>query len=85
VHIGENHRGLLGSGHIDFASFFHALADIGFRGAITFESFSSAVMAPGLSQDLAIWRDLWKDGGAIARHAREFIVGHVEAARGERV
>jgi D-psicose/D-tagatose/L-ribulose 3-epimerase len=81
VHIGENHRGLLGSGHVDFAAFFHALADIGFRGPITFESFSSAVMAPGLSQDLAIWRDLWKDGGNIARHAREFIAGHVEAAR----
>lgn len=80
VHIGESHRGTLGSGHIDFTSFFHALADIGYRGPITFESFSSAVVAPGLSSDLAIWRDLWTDGGDIARHARQFIAGQIEAA-----
>ena len=37
VHIGENHRGYLGSGHLDFTAFFHALADIGYQGPITFE------------------------------------------------
>ena len=47
VHIGENHRGYLGSGHIDFAAFFGALAEIDYRGPLTFESFSSAVVAPG--------------------------------------
>jgi D-psicose/D-tagatose/L-ribulose 3-epimerase len=82
VHVGENHRGLLGSGHIDFTAFFHTLADIGFRGPITFESFSSAVVAPGLSHDLAIWRDLWTDGGDIARHARSFVAAQLEAAYG---
>jgi D-psicose/D-tagatose/L-ribulose 3-epimerase len=80
VHIGESHRGTLGSGHIDFTAFFHALADIGYRGPVTFESFSSAVVAPGLSNDLAIWRDLWTDGGGIARHARLFIAAQIEAA-----
>ena len=50
--------------------FFHALADIGYTGPITFESFSSAVVAPGLSNDLAIWRNLWDDGADLARHAR---------------
>src|SRR5690606_19805044 len=45
VHIGENHRGYLGSGSIDFPAFFHALATIGFDGPITFESFSSAVVS----------------------------------------
>jgi len=43
VHIGENHRGYLGSGHLDLQGFFHALADIRYTGPITFESFSSAV------------------------------------------
>ena len=81
VHIGENHRGYLGSGHIDFTGFFHALADIGYPGPITFESFSSAVVAPGLSNDLAIWRNLWTDGGAIALHARQFAESQLEAAR----
>ncbi|GAA2160077.1 D-tagatose 3-epimerase [Humibacillus xanthopallidus] len=73
VHIGENHRGYLGSGHLDFASFFGALRQIDYRGALTFESFSSAVLAPGLSNDLAIWRNLWDDGDDLARQARSFI------------
>jgi D-psicose/D-tagatose/L-ribulose 3-epimerase len=80
VHIGENHRGYLGSGHLDFTSFFHALADIGYTGPITFESFSSAVVASGLSNDLAIWRNLWTDGEDLARHAHSFMADHLAAA-----
>lgn len=81
VHIGENHRGYLGSGHLDFTAFFHALADIGYAGPITFESFSSAVVSPTLTNDLAIWRNLWDDGPALAKHARAFIADHLEASR----
>lgn len=73
VHIGENHRGYLGSGHIDFDSFFDALAAIGYTGPITFESFSSAVVMPGLSGDLAIWRNLWNDQVDLAQHAHTFM------------
>lgn len=80
VHIGENHRGYLGSGHLDFTAFFHALADIDYTGPITFESFSSAVVAPGLSNDLAIWRNLWDDGADLAVHAREFMLNQLHAA-----
>jgi len=81
VHVGENHRGYLGSGHLDFTSFFHALATIDYRGPITFESFSSAVVSPTLSNDLAIWRNLWSDGPALAAHARRYVVDHLEASR----
>ncbi|HLU56909.1 MAG TPA: sugar phosphate isomerase/epimerase [Pseudonocardia sp.] len=81
VHIGENHRGYLGSGHLDFGAFFHALADVGYDGPITFESFSSAVVSPGLSSDLAVWRNLWSDGAHLAAHARSFIAGQLAAAR----
>ncbi|CAN5220353.1 sugar phosphate isomerase/epimerase [soil metagenome] len=80
VHIGENHRGYLGSGHLDFASFFHALSDISYTGPITFESFSSAVVSPTLSNDLSIWRNLWDDGPALAKHAREFMVNAIDGA-----
>jgi D-psicose/D-tagatose/L-ribulose 3-epimerase len=80
VHIGENHRGYLGSGHLDFGAFFHALADVGYTGPITFESFSSAVVAAGLSNDLAVWRNLWTDGDDLARHARAFIAGQLAAS-----
>jgi len=73
VHIGENHRG------------FGALGAIGYRGPVTFESFSSAVLASGLSNDLAIWRNLWDDGEDLARKAHTFIAaglanGHAIAA-----
>jgi D-psicose/D-tagatose/L-ribulose 3-epimerase len=47
---------------------------------VTFESFSSAVVAPGLSHDLAVWRDLWTDGEALAAHARQFLAGHLAPA-----
>lgn len=80
LHIGENHRGYLGSGHIDFTGFFQTVVDIGFKGPITFESFSSKVIAQGLSNDLAIWRDTWSDGFDLARHARSFINDHLSVA-----
>jgi len=80
VHVGENHRGYLGSGHLDFPAFFHALLDIGYTGPITFESFSSAVVSRGLSNDLAIWRNLWDDGEDLASHARRFVGDHLLAA-----
>lgn len=81
VHIGENHRGYLGSGHLDFESFFGALADVDYRGPLTFESFSSAVLAPGLSNDLAIWRNLWDDGFDLAVKAREYMADGLTRAR----
>jgi D-psicose/D-tagatose/L-ribulose 3-epimerase len=81
VHIGENHRGYLGSGHLDLQGFFHALADIRYTGPITFESFSSAVVSPTLSNDLAIWRNLWDDGADLARHARSHIAGLIQASQ----
>jgi D-psicose/D-tagatose/L-ribulose 3-epimerase len=80
VHIGESHRGYLGSGTIDFTSFFHALAQIDYRGPITFESFSSAVVAQGLSNDLAVWRNLWQDGMDLATHAHGFIKAQAKGA-----
>ncbi|WP_375001162.1 sugar phosphate isomerase/epimerase family protein [Aeromicrobium sp. CTD01-1L150] len=80
VHVGENHRGYLGSGHLDFTAFFHALADVDYRGPITFESFSSAVVAEGLSSDLAVWRDLWDDGTDLAVHAHGFLRHGLAAA-----
>jgi D-psicose/D-tagatose/L-ribulose 3-epimerase len=69
VHIGENHRGYLGSGHLDFDRFFDALAEN---------------VSPTLSNDLAIWRNLWSDGRDLAKHAREFIADQLERAAQQR-
>jgi D-psicose/D-tagatose/L-ribulose 3-epimerase len=79
VHVGESHRGYLGSGSVDYAGFFRALAQVGYGGTITFESFSSAVVSPVLSNMLAIWRNLWDDSTDLASHARCFIDGHLRA------
>nr|WP_218566188.1 hypothetical protein [Vallicoccus soli] len=48
---------------------------------MTFESFSSAVVAQGLSNDLAVWRNLWDDGEDLARHARSFMADRIAAAQ----
>ncbi len=81
VHVGENHRGYLGSGTVNFSAFFRALAAINYAGPVTFESFSSAVAAPGLSSTLAIWRNTWTDSMDLARHAREFIDAGLRGAQ----
>ncbi len=77
VHVGESHRGYLGSGSVDFAPFFRALRDEGYDGPIAFESFSSAIVSPTLSNTLGVWRNLWSDGRDLAVRAHEFIHAHL--------
>jgi D-psicose/D-tagatose/L-ribulose 3-epimerase len=80
-HIGESHRGYLGSGSIDFDSTFRALAEANYNGPITFESFSSEVVNAKLSTMLGVWRNLWTDGEDLCRHAIEFTRAHIHAAQ----
>jgi D-psicose/D-tagatose/L-ribulose 3-epimerase len=79
VHIGESHRGYLGSGTVDFDSFFRALKEIGYDGPITFESFSTTVVDETLSRSLAVWRNLWDDSDDLGAHARTFIANKLRA------
>jgi D-psicose/D-tagatose/L-ribulose 3-epimerase len=79
VHVGESHRGALGTGTVPWAEFFTALREVGYPGTITFESFSSAVVHPTLSSALSIWRDLWEDSMGLATGARAFLHGHLSA------
>ncbi|MER9655848.1 sugar phosphate isomerase/epimerase [Mesorhizobium sp. M0152] len=81
VHIGESHRGFLGTGNIDFAAIFDALTAIGYADDISFESFSSEIVDENLSKKTAIWRNLWTDNMALAKHARAFIGLGLETAR----
>jgi D-psicose/D-tagatose/L-ribulose 3-epimerase len=77
VHIGESHRGYLGSGNIDFDTFFAALKKINYQGPITFESFSSAVVDPALSNALCVWRNLWSDSDDLASTALSFMKARI--------
>jgi D-psicose/D-tagatose/L-ribulose 3-epimerase len=82
VHVGESHRGALGTGSIPWAEFFGALGEVGYEGIVTFESFSSEVVHRTLSNDLAIWRNLWTDNDALARDALTFVKQGLAAAGG---
>lgn len=79
VHIGESHRGYLGTGSVDFDGLFRALHQIGYSGPIVFESFSTAVVDEVLSRTLAIWRNLWQDGDDLGAHANSFIRNKIRA------
>ena len=80
-HIGESHRGYLGTGMVNFTEVFRSLARIGYQGPIAFESFSSAVVDPVLSNMLGVWRNLWSDGYDLARHAKAFMEAQLVAAK----
>lgn len=77
VHVGESHRGYLGTGTIDFPTFFAALRESGYAGPVTFESFSSAVVHPELSNILSVWRNLWDDSQNLAEHAHAYMAEHL--------
>lgn len=81
LHIGESHRGYLGTGSVDFGSAFRALDRINFDGPIAFESFSSAVVSSTLSNTLGIWRNLWSDGDDLAAHANRFMRDQIAAVQ----
>jgi D-psicose/D-tagatose/L-ribulose 3-epimerase len=81
VHLGENHRGYMGQGHVNFPELFRALVEVGYEGTITFESFSSAVVDADLSRTLRIWRNVWTDGMDLATSARRYIAEQMDAAR----
>lgn len=80
VHVGESHRGYLGTGTIDFTAFFRALDQAGYRGAITFESFSPGLAGEHLSCRLAIWRETWRDADDLARHAHRYLADLLDSA-----
>ncbi|WP_426239279.1 TIM barrel protein [Pararhizobium sp. DWP1-1-3] len=80
MHIGESHRGYLGTGNVNFASIFDALVAIDWKDYVTFESFSTTIVDKDLSLKTAIWRNLWDDNVALAHHARDFIELGMETA-----
>ena len=79
-HTGDSHRGYMGSGTIDLAGVFRALAKAGYTGPITFESFSSRVVGQPLEGILGIWRNLWEDGRDLASHALMYTRAQLKAA-----
>ena len=50
-----------------------SLKEINYSGIITFESFSSEVVDPVLSNTLAVWRNLWSNSEDLATEAYKYI------------
>jgi len=75
VHACENDRGIPGTGHIEWPSVFQALADIGYDGWITIESFGFNIVE--LCAAAAVWRDLAPTPDAIAFEGIKFLKKNV--------
>lgn len=80
LHLAESHRGRLGTGTIDWAALFRALAASGYKGPLTFESFSSDIVSPATRNDIGLWRNPWHDPAEVARHAAEFLRDRLAAS-----
>lgn len=81
VHIGESHRGYLGSGSVAFPEFFRALAEASYAGPIVFEAFSSAVLNESVANALATWRSHWTSSEDLARRGLEFMKAQMASAQ----
>jgi D-psicose/D-tagatose/L-ribulose 3-epimerase len=79
LELGQSGRGALGSGAVDAAAVVRTAIAAGYRGRIGLEAFSRSVVSPVATEILAIWRDTYSDGRAVAAEAIR-IVRSAEAA-----
>ncbi len=75
----ENHRGFLGTGHLDWPAICRALADIAYAGPVTLEPFRRTDMR--LSVPLAQWRPPAADEDADLAHSAALLRGCLNAVR----
>lgn len=59
VHVSESHRGVPGTGSIDWDGAFAALKEVGFAGDLVIESF--VTLPPEIASALSVWRPVAKD------------------------
>jgi D-psicose/D-tagatose/L-ribulose 3-epimerase len=71
LHTCENDRGIPGSGHVAWPEFFSTIAEVGYDGWLTIESFGFALGE--ISAAAAIWRDLAPSPEAIAVDGLRFL------------
>ena len=74
----ENHRGFLGTGHVDWPAICRALADVSYKGPITLEPFRRTDNR--LSVPLAQWRPPERDEDADLAQSAALLRGCLHAA-----
>lgn len=73
LELGQAGRGSLLHGHLDCGSIISAAAEAGYEGVWGIEAFTRSVLEPEAANMLAIWRETYSDGTALAREALELI------------
>jgi D-psicose/D-tagatose/L-ribulose 3-epimerase len=76
VHLSENDRGLLGSGHVNFPEILKSLRSIEYSGYLMIEGFGyslSEASAPG-----ALWADTGTSPELMARKGISYLQGQIE-------
>lgn len=81
LELGQSGRGALGAGSVDPAAVVDAALRAGYRGRIGVEAFSRSVLPSIVGDFLAIWRETYTDGQALAAEAID-IIRRAEAAAG---
>ncbi len=73
LHASESHRGILGTGTIDWTRLLSDLEAVHFDGPITVESFSPVVIGEESSVDIGLWHPHWSDPDALAAESLAFL------------
>ena len=76
IHMSESHRGLVGTGTVDWDSVFRGLKDGGFTGPLVLESF--AAINPDLAAATCLWRPPNEPSAVIAREGLAFLKNGAE-------
>lgn len=76
MHMSESHRGLIGSGTIDWSEVFRGLADAHYTGPLVLESF--ATINPDLIAATKLWRAPAQPPTVLAREGLKFLQEHAK-------
>jgi D-psicose/D-tagatose/L-ribulose 3-epimerase len=76
MHMSENHRGLLGSGTVNWDEVFRGLADANYLGPMVVKSFPA--VNPDLATAIKLWRPPTQSSEFLAKEGLKFLREHVE-------
>ena len=74
VHISENDRSTPGAGHVDWATSFRTLKEVGYDGWMVIEAFGLAL--PELAAATKIWRRMYDSEEQLAKEGLAFMKKH---------
>jgi D-psicose/D-tagatose/L-ribulose 3-epimerase len=76
MHMSENHRGLLGSGTVNWDEVFRGLVDANYKGPLVVKSFPA--INPDLATAIKLWRPPTESSEFLAREGLKFLREHAE-------